>query len=171
MGKITLYFKDIFEDLNAFKAAMAIYSSQTTTDAIHATTFKYLYNHYANSNVAYFEADAFCRHFFLAYDDVIEQFKKRLELIGMAYQVTAGDIETLNQTLNAIANNDDTALTDPLDTLASYVSMQQGSKTKTNKLLAYLEAVDKIKDKMLIDFVRQFNKLFFWLAPNEIELY
>lgn len=169
--KITMFFKDIFEDLDAFKAAMATYSLQTTTDAIHATLYKRLYNRYANSNVAYFEADAFCRHFFNRYDDVCDQFKKRLDLIGTMYSVTEDDIMQLSQTLNAIANNDDTALTDPLKTLASYVSMQQGSRVVGNKLQAYVEAIDKIKDKLIGDFLKQFENLFFRFIPNIKTIY
>ena len=168
--KITFYFKDIFPDVATFKAEMATYSELTSTDALHTTLFKYLYNRYCNSNVAYMTEDAFKRHFFLYYDDVYAQYKKRLELIGYAYGVTADDIEMLNQSINAIANNDDTALSTPLDALASYVSMQQGSKTKANKLLAYLDAIDRIKDKLIRDFLRQFATLFFFMGIDG-ELY
>lgn len=162
--KITFYFKDIFPDLNAFKAAMLNYSELSTTEAIHATLFRYLYNHYCNSNIAYITEDAFKRHFFEYYDDTFKQYKKRLELIGLMYDVTADDIQLLSQTINAIANNDDTALSNPLDSLASYVSMQQGSKSKTNKLLAFIDAIDKIKDKLTRSYIRQFTGLFFFIG-------
>lgn len=164
MSKLTLYFKDVFPDIATFKAKMATYSLATSTDAIHAICFKYLYQRFCNSNFAYMTEDACCRHFFNVYDDVIEQYKKRLELIGLSYQMGNDDLQMLSQTLNAIANNDDTALSNPLDALASYVSMQQGSKTLGNKFLAYIDAIDKIKDKMIISFVRQFQNLFFWLG-------
>ena len=164
MSKITFYFKDIFPDLDTFKAQMAVYSEMTPTDAIHASLYKRLYNRYCNSNVAYMTEDAFMRHFFNYYDDTCDQYKKRLELVGYSYNVTAADIEMLGQTLNAIANNDDTALTNPLDSLASYVSMQQGSKTKGNKLEAYINAIDKIKDRLILDFLKQFTSLFFFIG-------
>ena len=164
MSKITFYFKDIFPDLDAFKTQMAVYSAMVPTDAIHVSLYKRLYNRYCNSNVAYLTEDAFMRHFFNYYDDVCDQYKKRLELIGLMYQVTADDIQMLSQTLNAIANNDDTALTNPLDTLASYVSMQQGSKVKGNKLEAFINAIDKIKDRLILDFLKQFTSLFFFIG-------
>ena len=162
--KITFYFKDIFPDITTFKSEMATYSELVSTDALHAVLFRYLYNHYCNSNVAYVTEDAFKRHFFLMYDDVFAQYKKRLALIGSMYNVTDDDLQMLNSTLNAIANNDDTALANPLDALSSYVSMQQGSKTRINKLEAFLQAIDRIKDKYVLQFIKQFTSLFFFLG-------
>lgn len=171
MSKITFFFKDLFPDLDTFKTVMAQYSFLNTTDAIHTTLYRYLYNRYCNSNVLYITEDGFYRNFFLVYDDVFEQYKKRLELIGLMYNITPADLVLLNESINAIANNDDTALSNPLDHLAEYVSMQQGMKSKGNKFVAYLDAIDRIKDKLIGDFLKQFQNLFFWLAVETKELY
>lgn len=164
MSKITFYFKDIFPNLATFKAQMALHSQLLATDALHESLYKRLYNHYCNSNVAYMTEDAFVRHFFEQYDDVFDQYKKRIDLIAKSYQITDSDLQMLNQTINTVANNDDTALVDPLENLASYVSMQNGSKTKINKLEAFINAIDKIKDKYILEFVKQFNSLFFFVG-------
>ena len=66
------------------------------------------------------------------FENVFDEMKFRLSLVAKMYALTDDDLQLLNQTINAIANNSDTALSDPLDSLAEYVSMQQGSKSKLN---------------------------------------
>ena len=164
MSKITLYFKDVYPDITAFKNGLANHTSLVTTDAIHVYLYNRLYARYCNANIAYFTADAFERHFMEVYENVYDEMKFRLSLVAKMYALTDDDLQLLNQTINAIANNSDTALSDPLDSLAEYVSMQQGSKSKLNIFEAYINALEKVKDKYLIDFLRQFSSQFFWLS-------
>lgn len=167
MSKMTFYFKDIFPDVDAFKAAISTQTDLTATDALHAYLYKKLYNRYCNSNILYMTPDGFIRHFMETYENVFDEMKFRLSLVGKMYQVTDDDLQTLNTMLNAIANNSDTALENPLDTLASYVSMQQGNKNKGNIFEAYLNALEKVKDKYLLDFLRQFQGHFWWLQIDD----
>lgn len=167
MSKITLYFKDILPDLDAFKAAIDEYTSLDKTDTTHAYLFKRLYNQYCNSNVNYLTPDAFLRHFMLVYESTCDQMKIRLAIIAKMYQLTDDDLILLNHTINAVANNDDTALTNPLDNLAEFVSMQSGLKTRGNKFEAYVNYIEKIKDKYIIDFIRQFRGEFFAFSIDE----
>lgn len=167
MSKVTFYFKDILPTLDAFKQAIEDYTTLTKTDATHAYLYKVLYNQYANSNVNYMTEDAFLRHFMLIYESICEQMKIRMATIAKAYALTDDDLVLLNQSITAVANNDDTALDEPLDTLASYVSMQSGGKNKGNMFEAYMNYIDKIKDKYLVEFIRQFSGEFFFTAIDD----
>ena len=167
MSKVTLYFKDILPDLDAFKDAIDEYTSLTKTDATHAFLFKRLYNQYANSNVNYMTPDAFLRHFMMLYESTCDQMKVRMAILAKAYALTDADLVVLSQSINAVANNDDTALSKPLDELAEYVSQQVGNKTNGNLFEAYMTYVEKIKDRYLVEFVRQFRGEFFAFPINE----
>lgn len=168
MSKLTMYFKDIIPNVDKFKEYLAVYTDLDATDFLHAWLYKKLYNRYCNSNVVYMTADAFLRHFFERYENVFDEMKFRLSIIAKAYALTDDDLVLLNQTVNSTANNSDTALDAPLDTLAPYVSQQIGSKTKANKFEAYINALEKIKDRYLLDFLRQFQSQFFWLAIDDV---
>lgn len=167
MSKITYYFKDVWPDVASFKTSLAANTNLTTTDALHEYLYNKLYNRYCNSNIIYMTKDAFERHFCERYENVFDEMKFRLSLIGKAYGVTDDDLQTLSTMINAIANNSDTALSDPLDALAEYVSTQTGSKQKGNIFEAYINALEKIKDRYLIDFLRQFQSQFFWLSIDD----
>jgi len=167
MSKLTFFFKDIFPDFATFKSAIENQTDLTSTDVIHQYLFKRLYNRYCNSNVCYMTQEAFVRHFMERYDNVFDEMKMRLALVGKMYAITDDDLTLLNSSLNAVANNSDTALENPLDNLAPYVSMQSGVKNRSNKFEAYINALEKVKDKYLTDFLRQFQSQFFFYAIDD----
>jgi hypothetical protein len=167
----TIYFKTLCPDYTSFTELLTNYTNVDTTDSLHAYLYKYLFNHYCNSNVNYDTPSAFFRQFGLTYENVYYKYKKQVELIELGYSLTADDLIVVNKTINAIANNPATTVPDVLNTMIEYTDQQAGSQAVRNKLEAYIDAIDNLTDKVLEMFIHLFDKHFISVYPFHINIY
>ena len=170
----TFLFKDIIPTVDDFKEFLSTYTNVSSVDTFNEYCFKYLYNMYCNSNVKYDTEDAFCRHFGLTYENMFDQFKKRQAIVKKEYNLTDDELAMSRFAIvnNALDDNvhhgDDVDLLDkPLD----YISAQNSSKERINLLQAYDEALYKITDNLLDEFIDEFRKHFICLFSCSISMF
>lgn len=159
----TFLFKDIIPDLDSFKEFLETYTDVDKTDSFNPYCYKYLFNMFANSNVKYDTEDAFCRHFGITYENVFSQFKKRQAIVKKEYDLTDDELAMSRFSIINNALDDNVHHGDNVDLLAKpldYISAQNSSKERINMLQAYDEALYKITDNLLVEFLDEFRKHF-----------
>lgn len=167
----TFLFKDIIPNLDDFKEFLDVYTDVDSDEPFNEYCFKYLFNMYCNSNVKYDTEDAFCRHFGLSYENMYDQFKKRQSIVKKEYALTDDELAMSRFAIvnNALDDNvhhgdNEDLLAKPLD----YISAQNSSKERINLLQAYDEALYKITDNLLDEFIDEFRKHFITLFSCSI---
>ena len=165
---ITIYFKQIFSNLDDFTQFLAEYTTLDTTDVHHAYLFKMLYNHYCNSNIAYDTADAFKRHFAVVYENVFKQFKFRSSKLTSLYEIANDELNVIQYGIQNVGLNDNSKLENALDNLVPFVSSQTSDKTRANVFVSYLTAIRDVADKYLNDFIDKFRPHFLSIFGKEI---
>lgn len=171
---ITFYFKDILPDLDSFKEFLETYTNVDKTDSFNPYCYKYLFNMFANSNVKYDTEDAFCRHFGITYENVFSQFKKRQSLVKKMYDITDDDLVMSRFVLANNSLNDNEVVGDNVDPLGEplkYISAQTSSKERLNKLEAFDNALFKITDNLLVEFLDEFRKHFISIFTSNVYTY
>lgn len=172
---ITFYFKDILPDYTAFEDFLTDYTDVDTSDEdFNKYCFKYLFNRYCNSNVKYDTQDAFCRQFGITYENVYEQFKKRQEIVKKMYALDDDDIMRARFIIANNSLDDNVHLGDNVDPLGKpldYISQQTASKELINKVEAYDNALRKITDNLLDEFLDEFRKHFISLFTANINVF
>lgn len=170
----TFLFKDIIPDFDTFKEVLAEYTNVNNADTFNEYCFKYLFNMYCNSNVKYDTEDAFCRHFGITYENMYDQFKKRQAIAKKEYNLTDDELAMSRFSIINNALNDNVKVgenVDPLEKPLDYISAQNSSKDKMNILEAYDNALYKITDNLLDEFLDEFRKHFITLFSCSIPIY
>lgn len=160
----TFLFKDIIPNYDDFVEFLSEYTNVDVTDTtFNKYCFKYLFNRYCNSNVKYDREDAFCRHFGITYENMYSQFKKRQTIVKKEYALTDDELAMSRFSIINNALDDNVHHGDNVDLLAKpldYISAQNSSKERINMLQAYDEALYKIADNLLVEFLDDFRKHF-----------
>mgnify|MGYP001175082829 FL=1 len=174
---VTHYFKNIFPDYISFQTFVAEYTNVDKTEDLNAYIYKYLYARYCNSNINYDTIDAFKRHFGITYEDTYEQLKMRKNILIAQYNLTLEELSVINKAINTLTssgitnnaqNNAVTNLVNPLEELLPYIDNQTSNKfidnstaeLQNNLLNSYLNALNKVTDKFLNDYLYKFAKHF-----------
>lgn len=168
---ITFYFKEIYPTLADFIDFITDYTTLDNTDEHHAYLYKMLYNHYANSNIAYDTVDAFNRHFAVTYENIFEQFKFRTDKVKKLYDLADDELNVIQYGIQNVGLNDNSKLENALDNVVPFVSSQTSDKTRANVFVSYLTAVRDIADKYLQDFIDKFRSHFLCIFGIEIPIY
>lgn len=175
MSKITFYLADLIPDFNTFKA----YCSEVPIDyesltQLEKDALEHCYNllmrRYGHANVRYTTPEAFYNALAIPLDDEFKRYAKRLYIIGEAYKLTLGDFAELNRAIQNYANNPNDAVSQPLEPL-SYISSQTFMANISNKLQAYLVAIDSLPSEYDEEFLSKFKDLFMNIIPNETIIY
>lgn len=175
MSKITFYFKDLLPDFNTFKT----FAKETGLDVDNMTAselsvlqhcYNILYWRYSLSNVRYATPEAFYCELGISFDEEFRRYLKRYQIIGEAYKLTLDDFTTLNKAVSNYANNPNDEVDEPLEPL-SYISSQTFQAQFSNKLQAYLLAIETLPSKYDNDFLEKFKHLFINIIPKTIPLY
>lgn len=175
MSRITFYFSDLIPDLETFKEYTkeipVDYDSLSTLDKdAYEHCYRLLARRYGHANVRYTTPEAFYNAFAIPFDDAFRQYAKRLYIIGEAYKLTLEDYATLNQALQNYANNPNDEVLKPLEPL-KYISSQTFTANLSNKLQAYLVAIDSLPSNYDEEFLAHFKGLFMNIIPNETIVY
>ena len=170
----TFYFEDIFEDYAAFKEMTDGLELYESTDQIaenyNQYLFDILYMRYAGNSINYDVPQYFVYAFGLRYKNLFEKYKKQLELIKKVEDLDEDEIALLTETIsNGAYNPNDQPATAwaPIN----YVSQQNRSRLKNNKLVAYINAINAIPTKNIDGFLDAFIDLFTIFLPDYKYIY
>lgn len=175
MSKITFYFQSLIPNFNAFK----VFCSEIPIDYeslsnIEKDALEHCYNllmrRYGHANVRYTTPEAFYNALAIPFEDEFKRYAKRIYIIGEAYKLTLDDYAELNRSIQNYANNPNDEVSNPLDPL-NYISSQTLMANLSNKLQAYLVAIDTLPSQYDEEFLSHFKGLFMNIIPNETILY
>lgn len=174
-NSITFTFKGLLPNFNIFKvwAEEADIDVDNMTDAdlaILEHCYKLLYRRYCVSNIRFTKPDHFYNELAITFDDEWKRYKKRYETIATIYNLTTSDFAELNRQIQNFANNPNDAVSNPLDPL-SYISSQTFTANLSNKLQAYLLAIESLPSQYDEDFISKFQHLFMNVIPLNIPYY
>jgi hypothetical protein len=176
----TFYFEDIFADYADFKEmtdGLELYDSDPeseTYDAVAENYNQYLYDllylRYAGNSINYDVPQYFVYAFGLRYKNIFDKYKKQLELIKKVEDLTEDELELLTETISNGAYNPNDQ---PVSAWApiNYVSQQNRSRLKNNKLIAYINAINAIPTKNIEGFLDAFIDLFTMFMPDYKYIY
>lgn len=160
-GQETFNWKYFFPDYETFK--QSVDQNSMIDYGEDESTLKYIYNvltrEYWNTNVCYTDPQSFIFDFFNIFDDYYVKIKLERERIAKIHALTDEELLVVNRSLNNFANHPNTEPSDPEKPL-NYVSSQNYNVTNSDKLSAYLNALDRLpsyRAKIIID---TFQKLF-----------
>lgn len=169
---ITFLFKDIFADYTSFKNFLTTegITISATDEPIYQYCFKLLFNRYHNSNIRYTTKDDFKGEFYIVCADELSRYIRRYKIIQSALGITDDDIVELQRLVQNYANNPNDEVSSPLEPL-SYISNQTFQANLSNKLDAYVKAIEDMPSMYNEDFLYKFKELFMNIIPKQIIIY
>lgn len=175
---LTFYLENIFESYDDWKDFIQNNSSFVDyDDEIQANFDKWCFNllmrHFNHTNIRYSTPNAFLGELLNVYENKFKQFMQEKSVIDKIHSLTTKDFELIQTSLSNIANNpnDDTA--DPTKPL-NFISGQTYQIANSNKLRAYLDALNNMPTLNIYKFFKAQNKddmgfedLFMNIQPNQ----
>lgn len=173
----TYYFEEVFPNYDDWKEWIEDYSSIVNyTDPIQSAfdewIFNLLYRHFFNQNIRYSSKGAFKFELLNVYENKFKQFLNSKSLIDKMYNLTDADLLEISTNINNFANNSDTAIQNDTEILP-FCSSQTWSKLSSNKLQAYMQALNQIPSLQIYKFLKTdkrdemaFSDLFMKVTPN-----
>ena len=122
---------------------------------------KAVYTRFSNSEIAYNTKEIFKYKFTQKLLNVLNNYIFKQRILNKAYQLTDDELETVNSTLAQIANNPTELNTDGLTTPLTFFDQQTGTKTRENKLNAYIKAFTLMRNNIIEDFLNEIKPLFY----------
>lgn len=168
-----------FNDWQDFTNSIGIIDeSKPEQIAFNTYCWNILSRHFKNVNIRYRDPVDFLCEFANVYQNRFLKFLKEKEIIDKIYNLTEDEYIEAGEALQNYANNPNTEPVDakvPLD----FISAQNFSFVKTNKVRAYIEALSSLPTLQVYDFINRhygdsdmsFNDLFMNNTPLEHRLY
>ena len=161
---LTFKFKDIFTSENDFLTFITTYgvksSPLTTADENFAKyLYKILMRRFYNSDVQYDTPEAFCFGLAETLEIIFDKYKRNKALIEAMYALDNDALAIIGENLTNASdnpNNKPQSVREQLD----YITQQNWSMSTTNKLQAYLEAVDSMPEVQIENICRECVKHF-----------
>lgn len=177
----TYYFEEIFPDYESWEYFIEQSSNIDLTISENALFDQYCYNllfrHFNHQNIRYTSIDAFLGELLNVYENKFAQFKRQKKLVDKIHNLTDDDLQLVTTALTNMANNPNDEVSDPLQPL-SYISAQTFEQMQSNKLKAYLDALNNMPSLNIYQFFKANNKdemgfedLFMNVQPKIIYLY
>lgn len=179
----TFYFEQIFPSLTEWQTFIGTYSTacdltDPIQDAFNTYCYTLLSNHYNHCNIRYTSIEAFKTELLNVFDNKFAQFKREQQLIKEINALTEDDLALVREYVNNQANNPNED--NPLNTegFLGYISLQNFAKEKSNRLRAYLEALNNVPSMNIYKFFKAnnrfdmgFDDLFMNIQPNSDYFY
>lgn len=156
----TIKFKNILPDYQAFLDFIVDYTMVPAISQLNAYLYKFLMNRFANSNIRYDSVDAFLSNFGITYEDGFCVMQARQKICDALYNLSADEIAVISENITNTALTDNSYLQNPLDQVANFSSEQVSSRDKGAKYLAYIDALEKMTNRFLDEFICDFSKHF-----------
>lgn len=166
----TLTFKEIFPNYTTYKEYtdnLGLYASDDTdAELLNQRIFYLLYNRYLDTAVAYNTPDSFLAEFGIVYLEYFTQFLTKQNVLKEIYKLTSEDYLIVGESISNYANNPNYEQTDPFEFL-TYTSNQTRGRTKSNKLIAYVNALRNLPDGQINYMISKFDYLFLDILETE----
>ena len=177
----TFYFEDIFSSYDEWKDYFSSLNIINYDNAEEASFDEYCYNilsrEFSGQNIRYSVPQAFLNKLANIYLDRFNRFKKEKEIIDSTYSLTPDELALFNEALVNQADNPDNMPNDPYAPL-NYISTQSYTKINSNRLTAYIDALNKIPSLNIYNFINakdnfemSFKDLFMNVQVNRIPIY
>lgn len=168
----TFFWQEVFPDYNTFKEFtdnLELYKTTEPIDTVSEELNKFIYGilsrQFYNNNIRYDDVEAFKMAFASAYINNFNLIKKRKNLLEAQYQLTNEDLEIISKNIINSSYNPNNALTNPLEPI-DYVSAQNYTVGKINKLNAYISALNNLQDLDIDFIIKKFEYLFVQILPE-----
>ena len=120
-----------------------------------------VYVRFSNSEIAYNTKEIFKHKFIQKLLNILNNFCYKQRMLEKAFNLSDDELETVNSTLAQIANNPTELNTDGLTTPLTFFDQQTGTKTRENKLNAYIKAFTLMRNDIIEDFLNEIKPLFY----------
>ena len=169
---MTIKYKDCLQGNNfeIFFDGSTIYNTILVENGNHTLSFeqydldpflKAAYTRFSNAEIAYDTKEIFIHKFAQKLLNIMNNYIFKRKLLNNAYKLTNDELETVNSTLAQIANNPTELNTDGLTTPLTFFDQQTGTKTRENKLNAYIKAFTLMRNDIIEDFLNEIKPLFY----------
>lgn len=172
----TFFFQEVFEKYEDWVEFMSDKGIVDYTDATQSAfdqwVFNLLYNHYYCCDIRYSVIDAFKSELLIVYENKFKQFMNQKRLIDLTQNLTADDIAEVNTTITNMANNPNTDNPLNSDGVLPFISAQTFNNVKSNRLKAYLDAINNLPTFKIYKFFKGdkeemgFDDLFMNIQPH-----
>lgn len=167
----TFSFKELIPNINDFLALVYGYTGTDSADIYHTTLYRWIYQRYANSSIAYNTPEEFFNNFFLTYENHFKQYKKRAEILTKIYGLDDNALLTASQSVQNVALNNNEITKDPLNNIIEYVSEQVTNRNISDIFYKLTAVLNELEDNFIKDFLSKFNKHFTRIFTNTIPIY
>ena len=120
-----------------------------------------VYVRFSNAEIAYDTKEIFKHKFIQKLLNILNSFCYKQRMLEKIYNLSDDDLETVNSTLAQIANNPTELNTDGLSTPLTFFDQQTGTKTRENKLNAYIKAFTLMRNDIIEEFLNEIKPLFY----------
>ena len=120
-----------------------------------------VYVRFSNAEIAYDTKEIFKHKFIQKLLNILNNFCYKQRMLEKVFNLTDDDLEVVNFTLAQIANNPTVLNTDGLKTPLTFFDQQTGTKTRENKLNAYIKAFTLMRNDIIEDFLNEIKPLFY----------
>ena len=161
---LTFKFKDIFPTENDFLSFITMYGIKSDPLATADENFgKYLYKilmrRFYNSDVQYDTPEDFCYSLAETLENIWEKYKRNKQLIEAIAALDNDDLAIIGENLTNASDNPNNK-PDDVRAQLDYITQQNWSMSTTNKMQAYLEAVDSMPEMQINNICRECVKHF-----------
>lgn len=158
----TFYFEEIFPNYNSWESFIKLSSDIVDYDNPEDATFdlfcfNLLFRHYNHTNIRYSSEQAFLSELLNVYHNKFTQFKREKELIQDIAGLTIEELQVVNTAITNMSNNPNVDVDDPTTPL-KFISAQTYNAVKSNKLKAYLDALNNMPSLNVYKFFKANNK-------------
>lgn len=177
----TFYFEELIPDYNTWKGIIQQANIVNYDDVLESNFDVFCYNllsrHFSHQNIRYYEPEAFILELVNVYENKFKQFKKEKELIDAMQDLTLQELQLIQTSIVNMANNPNDQVEDPTQPL-NYISAQTYTNLQSNRLKAYLDALNNIPSLNVYKFFNAnkpnemgFIDLFMNVQPINFNLY
>lgn len=172
---LTFKFKEIFTNENDFLTFITAYGvKDSLSDTSDLNFAKYLYKildrKYHNESVQYDTPEDFCYGLAETLEIIFDKYKKNKALIEAITALSNDDLIIIGENLTNASdnpNNKPTSVREQLD----YITQQNWNMSTTNKMQAYITAVDTMPEAQIDNICRECAKHFKSIYTGAIYLY
>lgn len=126
-----------------------------------APFLKAAYTRFSNAEIAYDTKEIFIHKFAQKLLNIMNNYLFKKNVLKNSYKLSLDELESVNSTLAQIANNPSDLNSDGLSTPLSFFDQQTGTKTRENKLNAYIKAFTLMRNNIIDDFLNEIKSLFY----------
>lgn len=147
----------IYDNLIIEGGYISFHFNRTQIDPL----LKAVYFRFSNSEIAFDTKEIFKHKFIQKLLNILNNFCYKQRMLEKVFNLTDDDLEVVNSTLAQIANNPNEVNTDGLTTPLTFFDQQTGTKTRENKLNAYIKAFTLMRNDIIEDFLNEIKPLFY----------